>query len=257
MHSNAANAVSTRFRLTFPQLSRALSLLLLLSQSDFQYRSSAALERCARSAFIPVCLALRRCSRRCSMHSSFDSSLFPLLCLAFYILQVMTEQLVHDEYMALHDRVDDAGADFEIIRCGTVEQRAEWEARRACWRWGRYPRPGTAETTKEALKVAHGQTLLCRVPACRSLVDLQSARRIARAAGRSRFEPGDGCGSRCCSRKHWKARFHAQQLKMASALRDGSRVLVLWPPTIKGRVELKVAPADLADAAAETVAPVD
>lgn len=166
----------------------------------------------------------------------------------------MAEQQVHREYLALHDRVDDADTDFEIIQCGTLGQRAVWEARRACWRWGRYPRPGTAETTKAALKAAHAQTLLCQVPECAALVDLQSARRIARAAGRNCFEPGDGCASGCCSRKHWKSRFRQQQLKMATALRDGKRVLVLWPESTKGRSALRIAPAALTAAAAETAA---
>ena len=157
----------------------------------------------------------------------------------------MAEQQVHDEYVSLHDRVDDTSTDLDTIQCGTMEQRAIWEARRASFRHGRYPRPGTADSTKEALKAAHGHTLLCRVPDCRSLVDLQSARRIARAADRRHFEPGDGCGSRCCSRKHWKARFRAQQLKMAAALRDGKRVLVLWPESTEGRVTLSIAPPDL------------
>ena len=165
----------------------------------------------------------------------------------------MVSPQVHDEYIALHDRVDDPGADLGIIQCGTMEQRAIWAERRARFCHGRYPRPGTAESTKQALKAAHGYTLLCRVPKCRALVDLQSARRIARTAGRSRFESGDGCGSRCCSRKHWKARFRAQQLKMAAALRDGKRVLVLWPERIEGRVELKVAPETLTQAVANAV----
>ena len=164
----------------------------------------------------------------------------------------MTEQQVHREYLALHDRVDDTNTDLETIQCGTMEQRAEWEARRACWRYGRYPRPGTAKSTKDALRAAHGQTLLCQDPECRALVDLQSARRIARAAGRRRFEAGDGCGSKSCSAKHWKARFRSQQLKMASALRDGKRVLVLWPESTEGRISLRIVPAALAAAAVET-----
>lgn len=165
----------------------------------------------------------------------------------------MVSPQVHDEYMALHDRVDDTNTDLGIIQCGTMEQRAVWEARRASFCHGRYPPPGTAESTKEALKAAHGHTLLCRVAECRALVDLQSARRIARAAGRSRFEPGGGCGSRCCSRKHWRARFRAQQLKMAAALRDGNRVLVLWPEGIQGRVALLIAPPDLTRRVADAV----
>ena len=164
----------------------------------------------------------------------------------------MAEQQVHREYLALHDRVDDADTDLETIRCGTLEQRAVWEARRACFWHGRYPRPGTAETTQNALKAAHAQTLLCRVPECRSIVDLQSARRIAHSAGRNCFEPGDGCGSKSCSAKHWRSRFRSQQRKMASALRDGKRVLVLWPRGTKGRVELQIVPAALTAAAVET-----
>lgn len=161
-----------------------------------------------------------------------------------------------NDYTALHHQVDGTRdtADLASIRCGTVEQRVVWEERRACWRHGRFPRPGKAESTKEALKAAHGHTLICKVQACRSLVDLQTARRIARAAGRSDFEDGDGCGSRCCSAKHWRGRFHAQQLKMATALRDGSRVLVLWPESTEGRVELRVVPGSLVASITDFVA---
>lgn len=157
------------------------------------------------------------------------------------------------QYLALHDRVDDASTDLGTIQCGTMEQRAVWEERRACWRQGRYPRPGTAESTMAALRAAHAQTLLCRVPECRSLVDLQSARRGAHAAGRRSFQPGDGCANRCCSAKHWRGRFRQQQSKMAAALKDGSRTLVLWPESTEGRVELWVAPAALAASVAEAV----
>jgi len=163
----------------------------------------------------------------------------------------MTSLQVHDEYTALHDAAESTNGILETIQCGTVEQRAVWAARRACFWYGRYPRPGTAESTRAALRAAHGQTLLCRVPECRALVDLQSARRIARAAGRNCFEPGDGCSSRRCSAKFWRSRFRSQQLKMASALRDGSRVLVLWPESTKGRVKLRVAPKTLTHAPEE------
>ena len=166
----------------------------------------------------------------------------------------MTSLQVHDEYTALHDAAESTNGILETIQCGTVEQRAVWAARRACFWYGRYPRPGTAESTRAALRAAHGQTLLCRVPECRALVDLQSARRIARAAGRDRFEPGDGCGSKSCSAKFWRSRFRSQQLKMATALRDNKRVLVLWPASTTGRATLRVAPAALTAAAAETAA---
>ena len=158
-----------------------------------------------------------------------------------------------EQYSELQDAVESSNAILESIQCGTLEQRAVWEARRACWRWGRYPPPGTAESTQNALKAAHGQTLLCMEPECRAIVDLQSARAVAHAAGRRTFQPGDGCASRRCSRKHWRGRFRQQQLKMATALRDGSRTLVLWPPTTQGRVKLHVAPATLTASIAEAV----
>lgn len=163
----------------------------------------------------------------------------------------MVSRQMHGQYLTLHDAVESSNDILEAIRCGTASQRVIWEARRACWQWGRYPRPGTAESTKAALRAAHAQTLLCRVPECRSLVDLQSARRIARSAGRRSFEPGDGCAGRRCSAKHWKNRFRQQQSKMAQALHDGSRTLVLWPASTQGRVELKAAPPALVASIAE------
>ena len=197
---------------------------------------------------VTACPTLRHyCIRPSTQHY------FPLLCLAFYCCRGMASLQDFEQYSALHDAVEDANTVLESIQCGTVEQRAVWEARRACWRYGRYPRPGTAETTKAALKAAHAQTLLCMESECRSLVDLQSARAVARAAGRRAFRAGDGCASRRCSAKFWKSRYHSQQQKMAAALRDSSRTLVLWPATTKGRVKLHVAPATLAASIAESV----
>ena len=77
---------------------------------------------------------------------------------------------------------------------------------------------------------------------------------VKRTCGRSHFEDGDGCGSRCCSAKFWKARFRQQQMKMAAALRDGERVLLLWPETTESRTELRVVPTALTHAVAEAVA---
>lgn len=200
-------------------------------------------ERCDCMRFELCHSASNVCPRLVLAFDSPFSSALPCV-----LLSGMAGRQVHEEYMSLHHRGADANSTLDTLRCGTVEQRVVWEERRACWRHGRYPRPGTAETTRRALKAAHGHTLLCKVPECRSLVDLQSARRTARSAGHRSFEPGDGCGSKPCSVKHWRGRFRAQQLKMAAALRDGSRVLVLWPLTTRGRVELKVAPVALADA---------
>ena len=158
-----------------------------------------------------------------------------------------------EHYSKLHDAAESSNTTLETIQCATLQQRAVWAERRARFWYGRYPHPGTAQSTQNALKAAHGQTLLCMEPECRAIVDLQSARAVAHAAGRRTFQPGDGCASRRCSRKHWRGRFRQQQLKMATALRDGSRTLVLWPPTTQGRVKLHVAPATLTASIAEAV----
>jgi len=178
---------------------------------------------------------------------------FPLLWQAFFCCRGMASLQDFEHYSKLHDAAESSNTTLESIQCATLEQRAVWAERRARFWYGRYPRPGTAESTQNALKAAHAQTLLCMEPTCRSIVDLQSARAVARAAGRRSFRAGDGCSSRRCSAKFWKSRFRQQQLKFSTALLDGSRVLVLWPATTKGRVELKVAPATLAHAVAEAV----
>lgn len=159
------------------------------------------------------------------------------------------------EYLLLHDEtnVEQMGIDLEVIECSSEAQCAEWAARRACWRWGRYPAPGHAESTQAALKAARAQTVLCMRPGCGALVDLQTARRLARAAGHDTLEPSSGCAGAACSAKPWPARFRLQQKRMANALRGGTRTLVLRPPTIRPRVDLLLAPAALAAAVADAV----
>ena len=136
----------------------------------------------------------------------------------------------------------------QSIEC-TLEPRAglagleRWAERRACWRYGRYPRPGTAESTQQALRRAHGQTLECRAAGCGALVDLQAARRLARKAKRDYFLTGDGCASAVCSERHWRARFAEGEQRKAAALLSGERRLVLWPPTTAARGEIWALPA--------------
>ena len=147
-------------------------------------------------------------------------------------------------YISLHDATppNASSVQLETIVCGSAEQRAAWAERRASWRWGRFPPPGHADSQKTALRAAHALTLVCIAPGCAALVDLQTARRLARAAGRDCFEPGDGCAGATCSAKSWPARHKRQQKEMAAALRGGSRALVLWPQTTAARVDLVVAP---------------
>ena len=54
------------------------------------------------------------------------------------------------EYMLLHDedKVQEMGITLEVVECGSAEQLAEWAARRACWRWGRYPPPALARPAR-------------------------------------------------------------------------------------------------------------
>lgn len=135
-------------------------------------------------------------------------------------------------------------------RAGTAGLE-RWAARRACWQHGRYPRPGHAASTQLALRHAHTQTLVC--VRCFALVDLQAARRLARRAGRVHFLAGDGCASACCSKRHWPARFAAGQQRMAAALLDGKRRLVLWPASTAARIEIWALPAQCAHAKAHAV----
>ena len=147
-------------------------------------------------------------------------------------------------YVSLHDATPPNASSVQLktIVCGSAEQLATWAERRASWKWGRFPPPGHADSQKATLRAAHAQTLVCMAPGCAALVDLQVARRLARAAGRDSFEPGDGCAGATCSAKSWPARHKRQQKEMAAALRGDSRVLVLWPRSTAARVDLAVAP---------------
>ena len=129
----------------------------------------------------------------------------------------------------------EAELEFERIVCASREQRERWSARRARWRHGQY------QKQSYQLREAHKHTTVCIE--CGALVDLQSARRIARSAGRSIFQPGDGCAGRSCSARFWPSRFQTGQQLKAHALLSGDRLLVMWPSTIRARTELWTLPA--------------
>ena len=87
----------------------------------------------------------------------------------------------------------------ELLELRDPSGPARWAARRACGSGlGVLAKPGRAKGTRDALAAAHTLTCVCCTPGCAALVDLQAARREARAAGRSAFEPGDGCSGRSC-----------------------------------------------------------
>ena len=158
---------------------------------------------------------------------------------------------------ALHDMADDETVALggALLEVADLESRERWAAaRRRHHAYGSRAQPGYAHGTARALARAQGQTLICMDDECGALVHLQAARRQARAAGRSTFIVGDGCASKHCSGGCVQpGRFARRQAKMAKALLDGSRTLVLWPPTTYARVSLWAAPPLLAIAKAHEV----
>ena len=78
---------------------------------------------------------------------------------------------------------------------------------------------------------ASGNTMVCRAPSCGALIDLWAASRFATADGRSNYVVGDGCGSPTCSKSFRGGRglWVARQVKMATALLQGKRQLIVWP----------------------------
>ena len=105
----------------------------------------------------------------------------------------------------------------------------------------------------QALRAAHGHTILCGTAGCAALVDLQSARTAAHAADRTALAPGDGCAGSSCSRWHAPGRFRSTQERKAAALLSGGRTLVLVPPHVGTRVPLWAWPPALAEAKARAV----
>ena len=106
----------------------------------------------------------------------------------------------------------------------TAEEAALARSRRTGDSVERVVRPGRA-CGSFVLK----NTMVCR--ACGALVNVTQAVTSAKAAGRSDFVVGDGCGSRTCTRSnHWHASRHvATQVKKANGLLQGTYRLITWP----------------------------
>ena len=116
---------------------------------------------------------------------------------------------------------------------------------------------GYAPTTLAALAAAHQLTLVCSAPGCKALVDMQAARRKARAAGRTTYAPGDGCAGRDCSGHFRPGQYRSRQRKMAAALSSGGRKLIRWPASLGATAvwqRPRWAAAAAAEAALEAVA---
>ena len=128
-----------------------------------------------------------------------------------------------------HDFTDEWPEDGGWLRLlPSLDRREEWSyQRRIHHAWGSRDKKGHAEGTQRALRAAHEITLVC--DDCGSLVAWVMARKDARADGRQRFNGGDGCGSRGCSRAHKPAQFTKRQIDMAAKLRGRDRALAVWP----------------------------
>lgn len=110
---------------------------------------------------------------------------------------------------------------------------------------------GNAAGSQEALREMRHLSMVCRRPGCGALVDYKVARRHAKQAGRSGFEPGDGCaGPAPCSSDHRPARFRKRQREHAAELESGERQLVQWPRDIDDRGVWAYSPEAAAAAAA-------
>lgn len=157
-------------------------------------------------------------------------------------------------YTGLHEIED---SELEAHGCAEVEvggqeARARWTAARARSHPHGRPKPGTAQGTKIGLRGALGRTTICFECAC--LVHFEAARRQAKACGRTTFVAGDGCAGASCTHGHSQPKRYARtQVKMASALLDGTRTLVLWPATTRARVGPWAVPPEIARRVARAV----
>ena len=95
----------------------------------------------------------------------------------------------------------------------------------------------------------HKLTLVCRRVGCGALVNWRHAKAKANRMGRGTLAKGDGCAGHRCAARFKRARFAAQQRKMAAALRAGRRVLAAWPQHADD-TEVWLLPAEMRDAAA-------
>jgi hypothetical protein len=113
---------------------------------------------------------------------------------------------------------------------------ARYAARGNPWRPGaqRLAGRGRTEATQRALNRAHKLVAVCQTPACSSLVELLTAWRQARAAGRDHLRPGDGCASLTCTRWYRAGKFKKRQVARAAGVLNGQLSLIRWPEAQAG-----------------------
>lgn len=178
---------------------------------------------------------------------------------AFDCVECISQVCVCQEHVTeyLEDAVREAGRAshgdelLHLRRLASIGHRLARSGPRP-WGWG--VGKGNAPGTRRALEQSHKLVLMCEADDCSALVDLQSARRRARAQGRQSFAAGDGCGSRSCSRNFRPGQFAGRQRTMGQALRDGSRELIRWPAVLAPRAVWRTAAAEAHTAGTRVVA---
>ena len=110
--------------------------------------------------------------------------------------------------------------------------RAAWALRRAQHRpWWNRPGKGGAQGSHDALHAASRRLFCCLQCGC--LTHYSAACKQARAAGRARVGPADGCNGPACSAAHQKQRFANRQRKRAHGLKQGKYQLIAVPEALR------------------------
>ena len=142
----------------------------------------------------------------------------------------------------------------QMVRMCDPDAPTRWLADRASGQWSRNAKPGMSDAARAARTVARGLTFACTATGCSALVDLQSSRRQAGAAGRTRLMPGDGCSSRRCAAFFKPCKVGCRQNAMAAGLKAATRWLVRWNPRLDAKKVLVCSVAETVTAADAAVA---
>jgi len=121
---------------------------------------------------------------------------------------------------------------------GRTEKRARVRRGRAtrtdrqAWQWRRehaaQPGKGRGMSGNSSTNLAYLHSFLFRCE-CGAFVQYSAALLQAKAAGRQRLRPGDGCASRTCSSSFHAGRFADTQERWAAEVHSGERPLITRP----------------------------
>ena len=133
-------------------------------------------------------------------------------------------------------------------RSGRFEQH-EWSRSHHRPAWEHIGR-GNHWGTHEALADAQAATIVCGKRDCDAVVDLSSAKRLAKKAGRDELVPGDGCSAPECAARFRPARYVKAQASMLAGLANGNRRLVVCNEKLADKRQWRCTPCETRKAAA-------